>query len=280
VNAKPYAGIFRMKFIAGMQYRAAAWAGVATQFFWGGINLLVFAAFYQNAGFGAAGDPAAGSMAGPMAFTQVADLVWMRQAFLALVMLWSMDNELLEMIAGGNVAYELCRPFTLYVFWFFRILALRVSRTLLRCGPILAVAFFLPEPWAFHLPANPAAALLFVPALFLAALLVTALSLFVCVLTFVSLNPYGARIFLGTAAEFLMGALIPIPFMPEGLQRVVNCLPFRYTADFPFRVFSGHIAGTEALGGLLVQFCWTAALTGLGFLCFRLIQKRLVIQGG
>jgi ABC-2 type transport system permease protein len=270
LNRRAYAGIFRMKLIAGLQYRAAAWAGVATQFFWGGINLLVFSAFYQNAGFDS----------GPMDFGQLADLVWMRQAFLALVMLWSMDNELLEMIAGGNVSYELCRPFTLYTFWFFRVLALRISRTLLRCLPILFVAFLLPEPWRFHLPADPAAALLFVPSLVLAALLVTALSMFVCVLTFLSLNPYGARIFFGTLGEFLMGALIPIPFMPPAMRRVVELLPFRYTADFPFRLYSGHITGNEALGGLGLQFCWTLVITALGLLCFRLIQRRIVIQGG
>jgi ABC-2 type transport system permease protein len=267
-----------MKFIAGLQYRAAAWAGIATQFFWGGISLLVFAAFYQSAGFSGAGG--SGESGGPMAFSQLADLIWLRQAFLALVMLWSMDNELLEMIAGGNVAYELCRPFGLYGFWFFRILALRVSRTLLRCVPILTITFLLPEPWKFHLPPNAAAALLFIPSLVLAALLVTALCMFICVLTFVSLNSYGVRLFFGTLGEFLMGALIPIPFMPPTLQRVLDCLPFRYTADFPFRVYSGHIAGKEALAGLGIQCGWLAALVVLGLLSFRLIQRRIVIQGG
>jgi ABC-2 type transport system permease protein len=95
-----------MKLIAGLQYRAAAWAGAATQFFWDGINLLAFSAFYKSALFESGG--------GPMNFDQLADFVWLRQAFLALIMLRSMDNELLEMIAGGGVSYDLCRPFTLY----------------------------------------------------------------------------------------------------------------------------------------------------------------------
>jgi ABC-2 type transport system permease protein len=106
-SLKPYFGIFKMRLIAGMQYRAAAWAGVATQFFWGGIQLLVFYAFYESAGMNSPG------AAAPMSFSQLADFVWMRQAFLALVMLWSMDNELLDMIAVGNVAYELTSPLSL-----------------------------------------------------------------------------------------------------------------------------------------------------------------------
>jgi ABC-2 type transport system permease protein len=273
-SLKPYLGIFRMRLIAGMQYRAAAWAGVATQFFWGGIQLLVFYAFYESAGMNSPG------AASPMSFSQLADFIWMRQAFLALVMLWSMDNELLDMIAGGNVAYELTRPLSLYSFWFSRILAFRISRTVLHCFPIFIVAFFLPGSWGFHLPQNIQAFVLFVPSLVLAALLATCLSMLVCVLTFVSLSPYGARLFIGVAGEFLMGALIPIPFMPPLLQRITALLPFRYTADFPFRVYSGNIAGTEALIGLGMQVFWLLALVLFGIWGFRASLKRLVIQGG
>ena len=31
---KKYLSFFRIRFIAGLQYRAAAWAGIATQFAW------------------------------------------------------------------------------------------------------------------------------------------------------------------------------------------------------------------------------------------------------
>ena len=271
---KPYLGLFRMRLIAGMQYRAAAWAGVATQFFWGGMQLLIFYAFYQSAGMN---NPGA---AAPMSFSQLADFIWMRQAFLALVMLWSMDNELLELIAAGNVAYELARPLSLYTFWFARILAFRIARTLLRCFPIFIIAFLLPGSWGFHLPQSVAAFALFVPSLFFAALLATALSMFTCYLTFVTLSPVGARLAIGAAVEFLMGAVIPIPFMPPLLQRICNMLPFRYIADFPFRVYSGSISGADVLTGLGLQLAWLIALVALGFWGFRSALKRLVIQGG
>jgi ABC-2 type transport system permease protein len=270
---QPYFGIFKIRLIAGMQYRAAAWAGVATQFFWGGMQLLIFYAFYESAGLNA-------GAASPMSFSQLADFIWMRQAFLALVMLWSMDLELLETIASGNVAYELTKPLSLYTFWFARILAYRISRTVLRCFPIFIVAFLLPGDWGFHLPGGIEALALFVPSLILAALLVTALSMLTCLLTFVSLSPHGARLILGVAGEFLMGAIIPIPFMPPPLQFLTALLPFRYTADFPFRVYSGSISGNEALLGLGIQVFWLLALVALGLLGFRAVMKRLVIQGG
>jgi ABC-2 type transport system permease protein len=265
-----------MRLIAGMQYRAAAWAGVATQFCWGAMQLLIYFAFYRSAGFIEGAAPAEP----PMSFRALADLVWLRQAFLALIMLWSMDNEVLEIISSGNMAYELCRPLPLYPFWFARILAFRISRTLLRCFPILVVSFFLPEPWGFHAPPDAGALLYFIPALVMAALIVTALSLFGCLITFASLSTYAGRVFLSVIGEFLMGAVIPIPFMPLAMQKILNFLPFRYTADFPFRVWSGDIAGAEALAGLGLQFLWLAALSGLGMWGFRTAQRRIVIQGG
>ena len=277
---KPCLGIFRMRLIAGMQYRAAAWAGVATQFFWGGIQLIVFFAFYQSAGLAVPGGaPASGGMP-PLSFRALADLIWLRQAFLALVMLWSMYNELLDIISSGNMAYELCRPLPLYTFWFARILAFRISRTVLRCFHILVVSFLLPEPWPFHLPPDLGALLYFIPALVMAALIATALSLFSCLITFVSLSTYAGRFLLGIISEFLMGAVIPIPFMPPGMQKILGFLPFRYTADFPFRVWSGDISGAEALAGLVMQFLWLLALIGLGVWGFRAVQRRIVIQGG
>ena len=271
---KPYLGIFRIRFTAGMQYRAAAWAGVATQFFWGAIQLLIFHAFYESSGMNNLGTEA------PMTLNQLTDFIWMRQAFLALIMLWIMDNELLELIASGNVAYELARPLSLYSYWFARILAFRISRTILRCFPIFFIAFFLPGSWAFHLPHNGAALALFLPSLALAALLSTALSMIICLLTFITLSPLGARLLIGAAAEFLMGAIIPIPFMPPLLQKITSALPFRYTADFPFRVYSGNISGAEALTGLAIQAFWFLCLIAIGLLGFRAALKRLVIQGG
>jgi ABC-2 type transport system permease protein len=273
-----------MRFIAGMQYRAAAWAGVATQFFWGAMQLLIYAAFYRSAA--AAGTTAAGTAAAvpaaamPLSFAQLADFIWLRQAFVALVMLWSQDTELLNMIVSGTVAYELCRPLSLYFFWFARILAGRISRTLLRCFPILVAAFLLPEPWSFHPPPTGEAALLFFISLFCAALLVAALSMFIYLLTFVTMTAYGPRLLIGVTGEFLMGALIPIPFMPEGLQRVLRWLPFRYLADFPFRIYSGSIGGPEVLWGMGIQVFWIGLLVLGGFYGFRRIFKGLVIQGG
>ena len=44
---KKYLSFFKLRFVMGMQYRAAALAGVCTQFFWGLMEVMIFSAFYE-----------------------------------------------------------------------------------------------------------------------------------------------------------------------------------------------------------------------------------------
>ena len=111
---KKYVSFFRLRFVMGLQYRTAAFAGIATQFAWGFMEITVFHAFNNT-------DPAAF----PMGFGQLASYVWMQQAFLALFMTWFMENEIFDSIMDGNICYELCRPIDIYDMWFARSVANR-----------------------------------------------------------------------------------------------------------------------------------------------------------
>ena len=44
---RKYLAFFRLRFSMDLQYRAAAFAGVITQFAWGTMEILMFRAFYQ-----------------------------------------------------------------------------------------------------------------------------------------------------------------------------------------------------------------------------------------
>ena len=45
---KSYSSYFKLKFITGLQYRAAALAGIATQFFFGFVFISVYIACYES----------------------------------------------------------------------------------------------------------------------------------------------------------------------------------------------------------------------------------------
>lgn len=266
---KGYLSVFRLRLSNGLQYRSAALAGIATQFFWGFIIIMVFEAFYSRT-----------VVTPPLSLSQVVTYVWLQQAFLAFIMLWFRDNELFQLITSGNIAYELCRPTGIYGFWYAKLLAQRLSSALLRCSPILIVAVFLPQPYRLELPANLTAAALFILTLLLGLFIVVAISMLIYISTFITMSSAGSLLMFGVIGEFLAGMIIPIPLMPDWLQAIVNYLPFRFTADFPFRVYSGHIPVSEALELLPLQLAWLAALVAVGKFTMGKALRRIVVQGG
>lgn len=147
---KKYWSFFRMRFLGSLQYRAAAWAGIATQFAWGFMKLLMYRAFYE-----------AGPAAFPMEFSQLATYIWLQQAFLMLFNTWRYDNDIFESITTGGVAYELSRPVPVYSMWFVKCIASRVASTALRCLPVLVVAFLLPAPYRLNTPESAGVFLVF-----------------------------------------------------------------------------------------------------------------------
>ncbi len=264
-----YRAIFRIRFLNGLQYRLAALAGLSTQFFWGFMEILLFRAFYR-----------ADAAAFPMEFPALVSYIWLQQAFLTLYQSWYFENEIFDAITGGNVAYELCRPMNLYAFWFTRGMANRLSKAALRCLPVLLVAFLLPEPYGMTLPVSLPVFLLFLATMGMALLLAVSMTMLIYGLTFYTMSPLGLRTIFSSAAEFCSGALVPLPFLPEKMQEVLELLPFASVQNLPFRIYSGDIAGMEIVRGVALQIFWTASLTMLGMWIFRNALKRAVVQGG
>ena len=266
---KGYISVFKLRINTGLQYRAAALAGIGTQFFFGFMFIMIFEAFYAHA-----------TQEPPMTLQQVVTYTWLKQAFLSLIVLWLRDNELFQLITTGNIAYELCRPTGIYGLWYAKLLAQRLSSALLRCFPILIVVVFLPEPYGLLLPPDFASFMLFLAVLVVGLLLIVALSMLIYISVFVTMSPVGSLLLFSVFGEFLSGLIIPVPLMPGWMQQIVYLLPFHWTADFPFRVFTGNLSNAEAVEGLLYQLLWLAALIVIGQVTMNRALKRVVVQGG
>lgn len=266
---KQYCSFFRIRFAAGLQYRTAAWAGISTQFFWGIMNILMYRAFYRSnpTGF-------------PMDFSQLTSYVWLQQAFLAMFMTWFYDNEIFGHITEGSIAYELCRPCDLYSMWFIKNMAVRLSRVVLRCFPILLVVALLPAPYGISLPASPLAFVLFLLSMLLGFLVLIAFNMLVYISAFYTISPMGIRILVTSVLEFLAGAVIPIPFFPKWLQPIMYALPFGSVQSTPFLVYVGHLDAGEAAGAVALQLFWVVALVAVGRFAMGKALKKVVVQGG
>lgn len=228
---KKYLSFFRLRFLMGLQYRTAALAGIVTQFAWGGMEILMYKAFYE-----------ADANAFPMSFSATASYIWMQQAFLAFFAAWMLENEIFDSIVNGNIAYELCRPLNIYHMWFSRSIANRLSKAVLRCFPILIVAAFLPSPYRLCMPASFFHFLLFVITLLLGLAVTVSFCMLVYSLTFFTISPQGLRMLFTTSVEFFAGAVIPLPFFPEKLQKIMELLPFAAMQNVALRLYSGSMS--------------------------------------
>ena len=266
---KKYISFFRLRFSMGLQYRAAALAGMVTQFFWGGMNILMYAAFYES-------DPAAF----PMTLDATVTYIWLQQALLLLFAAWLIEHEIFDDIANGNVAYELCRPIDLYNMWFSRSVANRLSRAALRCAPILLVAGLLPAPYGMRLPASFAHFALFLLSGVLGFLVTVAFFMFVYALTFFTISPSGLRILITSVMEFFAGAIIPLPFFPDGVRQVMELLPFASMQNVPLRVYSASMSAGEMQRAMGLQVFWLVTLVVLGKLLMGKALRRVALQGG
>ncbi len=260
---------FRMRLLNGLQYRTAAWAGMVTQFFWGFMEILLYKAFYEAA-----------PEKFPMAFDGLISYIWLRQGLLMLLQVYVLEHELFQMILSGNVAYELCRPTSLYGMWFARTLAMRYSRAALRCVPLFVVAILLPDPWGLNAPASPVAFGGFLVSIALSSCVCSAFTLILYFSCFYTLSSDGVRMMVLPVAEFMSGSLIPLPFLPDWLGRVFHYSPFGSVANAPLRIYSGDLSGGAMVEMLCLQVFWLVVLGLAGYMLQRRGTRKLCVQGG
>ena len=266
---KPYISLLRVRFLNGLQYRAAALGGLATQFFWGIMLVFIYKAFYGDA-----------TSSNGFSYKDLVTFVWLQQAFLSFVMLYDWDGELFDMITAGGISYELCRPVNLYHVWYVKLLSKRLARGILRFAPVIILGFLMPSPYNMSLPESPVSFLLFIITLFMGLFLLVAISMLIYISIFKTMSPVGSVGIFGIIGEFFAGMTIPVPLMPDWLQKVCMILPFRWTADLPFRVYSGSIGTAEAMAGICIQLAWIAVLALAGYLVMQRITRLSVVHGG
>lgn len=266
---KKYFAFFKMRLMAGLQYRAAALSGLSTQFFWGGMEVLIYRALWN-----------AHPERFPMGVEALASYIWLQQAFLTFFALWQWERELAEAVRDGTVAYELTRPTDLYGMWFARSLALRLSRGLLRSAPVILLGALIPAPWGLRIRVSPAVLGLFLVSSALMLAVVCAFIMLIYALTFFLEDSRGVMTLVTPFAELLGGAIVPLPFLPEGLRKIAELSPFGAMQNVPLRIFGGDIAGAEIARAMGLQVFWAAVLILSGYALMRAGLRRVCFAGG
>ena len=272
---RPYLATFSARFQLMLQYRAAALAGFATQCWWGGIKIMVYAAFFDAAGAAARS---------PISLSQAITYTWLAQAFLSLNP-WSGDPDVAAKVRTGAVSYDRLRPLDAYSYWYANAAAWMTARAAPRSALMFAltgVIFPLVglSAWAWSPPAGLQAALLFSVSMVLVVLLSSSIVMLINICVAATLTDRGFNTLMAPIAILLTGNLVPLPFFPDWARTALFIQPFAGVVDIPFRIYFGQLNGTMALAGIGLQVFWTLVLVGLGRLWLGRVMGRLQVQGG
>jgi len=270
---RPYFAIFAARFLMMLQYRAAALAGIATQFWFGAIMIMALSAFYTGAH---------GSVS--ITLAQAITYIWLGQAFLGLLP-WNVDPEIALMMRTGNVAYERLRPVDTYFYWFTRAMAWRAAATLLRSLPLLFVTSVLFEhlglgAWSLRPPASLAALVLFVFSMAAVVFLSSAITTLLNISVVWTISGQGINVITNSLVLILSGMVIPLPLFPDWAQLLLLLQPLAGLVDIPYRIYFAHLSAGAAIAGIALQISWTVLFIVLGRLLLTHTMRRIQIQGG
>jgi len=274
--ARPYIAAFASRFLQMLQYRTAALAGFATQCWWGGIKVMVFAAFYGGTAIVGAGSQ--------MSLAQAITYTWLAQGLLVLLP-WLGDPEVGQAVRTGAVAYDRLRPVDAYALWFARSVGWIAARLLPRVALMAAfAAVALPlvglGDWAWKLPASAGAGIAFLLSMVLALLLSTAMVMLLNVAATAALNERGISAVATPVVIVFSGNLLPLALLPDGWQTALLIQPLAGLMDIPARLYFGQLSGWHAVGGLGLQCFWIVVLVTLGRFTMGRTMRSLQIQGG
>lgn len=263
-----YLNYFKLRLATELQYRSAAIAGILTQVFFGFVYIMIYLAFYESNGNS------------PMPWKDLVTYLWLQQAFFSLTYPTIIDKEFVNIIKNGNLAYELIRPENYYIKYYVKFIARRLVRSLLKFSPIIIIGFLLPYPYKMSFPHSTTNFILFIISLFTSLILSNSLSLIVHLFIMFTMEERGIMGAYTVIAGLFMGSIVPLPLLPNIINKVAYLLPFRYIEDLPFRIYSNNIIIPNGIILILISLIWIIITTYLGYKLSKIALRKAVIQGG
>jgi len=248
-----------------LTYRAAIFAGLVTNFFFGVLRVAIILALY--------GDQQ--EVAG-MTQQQATTYTALTQGVIAYLAIFGWAD-LMNSVHNGEVANDLLKPMGFFQFWMARDLGRAIVQFLLRGLTIMAVyalVFDLIYPttigqWT---------------AVFLAVVLSWMISFayrfFINLSAFWTPNALGIIRFGLVAAWFFSGFMMPLDYFPDWVIQLAHLMPFPSMLDTVMKIFIGTLTGWDALAAIGIQVAWFVGLFAVSQVTLKAAVKRLVILGG
>ena len=248
-----------------LTYRAAMWAGLATNLFFGVLRAFVMIALY-----GARDEVAGLTLQDAITYTALSQAII---AYLTLFGWW----DVMDSVNSGEVAADMLRPMSYLRFWMAVDLGRSLVNLVIRGVTILLLYSLLVDlSW----PHTMWQWLALLPALLLSWLVSFAWKFLINLAAFWTPNARGIGRFGFGIIWVLSGFYMPLDLYPDWFRALCNMTPFPSMVSTPLRIFLGTVDGPELLWLMLNQVLWAIILISMAHLDLQRGVRRLVIQGG
>lgn len=248
-----------------LTYRAAAWAGLVTNVFFGYLRVMVLLALMGTR-------PEVAGVSVRDAITYAA----LTQGIIAFLSIFGW-YDLMNSVHTGQISGDLLKPFGLFRYWLAVDLGRALVALLLR-GVTIMLIFALFTPLSH--PQSLLQWLALIASLGLAWYISFAWRFIVNLTAFWSPNALGFGRFAFGLVWILSGFFLPLRFYPDWFIALCNATPFPSLVNSVVEIYLGLAQGWDAAALLLQQLFWALALYAIARLTLRAGVRRLVIQGG
>ncbi len=248
-----------------LTYRAAAFAGLLTNLFWGMLRAAVMIALY-------AGHQEVAGMTLQDAITYTA----LTQAAISFISLFGW-YEVMDSVYTGKVATDLLKPMDYYNFWLAQDLGRALTQLALRGLPLVAAYLLF---YRLSFPRSLAQWGWLGVSMLLALLVSFSYRFLVNLSAFWVPNAMGIGRMGFFLPLFLSGFMLPIRWLPDWFARLCWLTPFPYAVTTMVDVYLGLVDGPELYRALGWQLLWVVLLYAACRVVLRSGVRRLVILGG
>ena len=248
-----------------LTYRAAMWAGLATNVFFGLLRAFVMIALY-----GARDQVAGLTLQDAITYTALSQAVIAYQSIFG----WW---DVMESVNSGEVAADMLRPMSYLRFWMAADLGRALVNLVLR-GAMILLLYSLAV--RLTLPAFAWQWLGLLLAVALSWLVSFSWRFLVNLVAFWTPNARGVgRLAFGLVWVF-SGFYMPLSFYPEWFRTFCEFTPFPAMVSTPLQIFLGNLDGAQMAQAMLNQLLWALVLLAVSQFVLTRGVRRLVIQGG
>ncbi len=187
------------------------------------------------------------------------------------------DYFLPNKIWDGSISTELLRPISFKG----RMIAENVGNSafnlIFKFIPVLIITLL---TTGVNAPADFPCLLLFILSAILGYGVLWSISFAIQMTSFWLINIWSLVTIKNVFVNVLSGSMIPLWFMPDWMQGVLNFTPFASICFTPVRIYLGQLSYGDIAVKCAIQLVWIVLIYLIGDLLWRKGQRKLIVQGG